>query len=75
MSTEAPPAPPATPPATPPANQPFYSDWLKPDGKLNNAALDRLPEDIRYLKDDVGRYGSVEDFMRGYAQHRMLNGK
>lgn len=90
MSTEAiaptPTAPPApvnppapTPPALPPtganSGQPFHADWMKSDGTLNPSAYERLPEDIRYMKDTLGKYKTAEELVRGMAYAQTFAGK
>lgn len=48
---------------------------MKADGTLNAAAYDRLPEDIRYLKDDLSKYKSAEELIRGIANKNTMAGK
>jgi hypothetical protein len=57
------------------AIQPFHSDWMKADGTLNPAAYERLPEDIRYMKDGLGKYKTAEELVRGMAYAQTLAGK
>lgn len=88
MSTET--APPVAAPATAAASTtsatsaPWYSDWVRTDGKINTAAYDRLPDDIRTLKNAEGgdlmktslsRHGDVDGFMRHVASLEGLVGK
>lgn len=55
--------------------QPFYTDWLKPDGSFNAASYDRLPEDVRYVKDTLSKYRNPEELVRGIAHLQTLGGK
>lgn len=57
------------------ANQPFHADWVKPDGTLNSAVYDRLPEDVRYMKDTLGKYKTAEELVRGVANIQTFAGK
>jgi hypothetical protein len=57
------------------AGQPFHADWMKADGTLNPAAYDRLPEDVRYMKDTLAKYKTAEELVRGMAYTQTLNGK
>lgn len=69
--------PPVTPPVTPPppSNQPFHADWVKPDGTLNHANYEKLPEDVRYMKDTLSKYKTVEEMVRGVANIQTFAGK
>lgn len=46
---------------------PFHTDWLKADGTFNKASYDRLPEDVRWMKETLGKYDTPEQFIRGTA--------
>ena len=78
MATDAPIAPPApppnpAPPAAPPA--PAFTTWDSPDGKLNPADYEKLPEDVRWIKDDLVKYGTRDELVRAYANKTALVGK
>lgn len=79
MAADAPPAPPpvGTPPAgTPPTNGSFYSDWIKSDGTLNAESYSRLPEDIRYFGENLSKYKTPDELIRGFANmSHMASGK
>jgi hypothetical protein len=75
MADAAPP-PEAPTAAPPPANtSPWYSDWTKPDGTLNHASLDRLPEDVRWVKEPFSKYKTADDLARGFANLTTAVGK
>jgi hypothetical protein len=61
--------------ATSSNGQPFHADWMKPDGSLNPSAYERLPEDIRYMKDTLGKYKTAEELVRGMAYAQTFAGK
>ncbi len=70
--------PPADPPANPPANngnQPFYADWIKPDGQLNPESYSRLPEDIKFFGETLARYKTPEELVRGFASTKHFAGQ
>lgn len=48
---------------------------MKSDGTLNSAAYDRLPEDIRFMKDTLGKYKTAEELVRGVAHLQTFGGK
>lgn len=64
-----------SPPVGNGAIQPFHSDWMKADGTLNSASYERLPEDVRYMKDTLGKYKTAEELVRGMAYAQTLAGK
>lgn len=70
-------APPAegTPLPPPAAGTPFHTDWLKADGTFNTASYDRLPEDVRWVKDTIGKYKTPEELARGFANLSTAVGK
>lgn len=73
------PPPSTTPPplsaTPPPSNQPFHADWVKANGELNHASFERLPEDIRYVKDTLTKYKTPEEMIRGIAHLQTMGGK
>jgi hypothetical protein len=64
-----------TPATTSAAVQPYYSDWLQSDGKLNPKALDRLPEHLAHLKPTLERQGTLDDVLNVFANQQILAGK
>lgn len=75
-----------TPPAaggaggTPPAGgavvpEPFFKDWISPDGKINRAAYDRLPENLKPYKETFSKYDTVDQLLSGFGHTTSLNGK
>lgn len=75
---DAPPPPPpegSPPPPPPSGGGSFHSDWLKSDGTLNPASYDRLPEDVRYMKDTLSKYKTAEELVRGMAYTQTFAGK
>ena len=57
------------------AVEPWYKDWLKADGSLNNSALDRLPDHLKPLKGTWERAKSIEDIGQSMLHSQFLNGK
>lgn len=77
MSTEAPAATSdvtAAPAATVTAAAPATT-WSNPDGTLNQSYFEKLPEDIRYLKDSFAKYKTETDFFRGIAHQQTMAGQ
>lgn len=46
-----------------------------PDGKLNLAAFDKAPDDLKPLKDQIGRYATLDEWLKGSAEREKLLGK
>lgn len=73
-----PPPPPATPPAAPPPSgvqEPWAKSWIKSDFTLDSAALERLPDHLKGIKEPMSRFKSFEDFVGSYANANMLASK
>lgn len=56
-------------------SEPFYKDWIKPDGSLNKDAYARLPDHVKHLSSTMERYPTVEAFLTGIANLQTLAGK
>lgn len=72
-----PPAHPAggTPPPVIDASTPFHTDWLKADGTFNADSYKRLPEDVRWVGETMGKYKTPEELARGFANLSTAVGK
>jgi hypothetical protein len=55
--------------------EPFFKDWIAPDGKINRGAYDRLPESLRPYKDTFAKYETVDQLLAGFGHTTSLNGK
>lgn len=55
--------------------EPFFKDWIAPDGKINRAAYDRLPENLKPYKDTFSKYETVDQLLGGFGHTTSLNGK
>lgn len=75
IESPAPPAPPPNPvpPVAPPATA--FTTWDSPDGKLNPAFYDKLPDDVKYIGDTLKKYQTREELVRGFANLSTLAGK
>jgi hypothetical protein len=86
MIAEAPPAAPIeAPPAIPPSSaqppptsgisEPWAKSWIKPDFSLDHAALERLPDHLKGMKDTLSNYGKFEDALTGWQNQQVMAGK
>lgn len=78
MSTEV--APPAGAPVVPPVAAPVsvapqFTTWDSADGKLNPAYYDKLPDDVKWVKDELSKYGTRDELVRAFANKTTLAGK
>lgn len=68
------PPPPPNPQPTPNPT-PTATTWDNPDGSLNKAYYEKLPDDIAWMKDTLSKYGTREELIRGFANNVTLNNK
>lgn len=54
---------------------PYYTGLFKQDGALDHSSFDRLPEDVRYLKDSFSKYKTADDLFRGIANQQTMAGQ
>lgn len=54
---------------------PFFVGLWDTTGKINKAAFDRLPENLKPYKDTFGKYETAEQFFHGVANLAQLAGK
>lgn len=55
--------------------EPFWKNWITPEGKLNKDAYTKLPEDLKGLSTDLSKYENIESLIRSYAHVNTLVGK
>lgn len=58
-----------------PNTTPFYADLYGPDGKLNHAAFDRLPDHLKPHVETFKKYQTVEALLGGMGNLANLAGK
>lgn len=77
MSTEAVPPISAPPPAipVPPTPPPTFTTWDKGDGTLDSGYYEKLPDDVKYMKDTLSKYKTRDELVRGFANATTLAGK
>lgn len=51
----------------PPPPKPFYEGLYGADGKIDKAALDRLPDHLKPHKDVLGKYDTIEALLSGFG--------
>ena len=56
-------------------SEPWFKDWVQSDGSLNSAALERLPDHLKPLKDTWGRIKSIDDLGVSTVNAQVLIGK
>lgn len=67
------PNPNPTPNPTPsPGPKPFYAGLYGEDGKIDKAALDRLPDHLKPYKDVFGKYETVDALLHGFGNAHMM---
>jgi hypothetical protein len=55
---------------------PWFSNWLKPDGSLDHAALDKAPDRIKAEAASLKVFGKFDDFVDQLShQRKLLSGK
>lgn len=77
------PAPAAAPAAAPSPNaapvsavaEPWFKDWIKADGSLDNKALDRLPDHAKGLKASWANLKTIDDLATTSVHQQFLVGK
>lgn len=73
-------APVTTPPpaATPVASAVlpnWESSWIKSDRTLDHAALERLPDNLKGMKDTLSKYPTLEAALNGWQNQQVMAGK
>ncbi len=63
-----------TPPPPPPA-APYYKGLYGDDGKIDKAALDRLPDHLKPHKDVLGKYETIDALLTGFGNAHALASK
>lgn len=58
--------------ATPP---PYYKGFYDDDGKIDKAALDRLPDHLKPHKDVLGKYETIDALLTGFGNAHALASK
>ncbi len=56
-------------------SEPWAKSWIKPDLSLDHAALDRLPDHLKGMKDTLSKYGKFEDALTGWQNQQVMAGK
>lgn len=54
---------------------PWTSDWVKPDGAINHAAFERLPDDLKPLAPSLANTKTAEDLLRKMVHLNSLAGR
>ena len=50
-------------------------EWLGADGAFNHAAFEKAPDELKGLKDSVGRYKTADEFLKGFSELQKLAAK
>lgn len=58
-----------------PAPDHWAKEFAGADGKLNHAVFDKAPDELKSLKDRLGRYQTVDDMLKGFRELESLAGK
>lgn len=64
-----------TPPAGAVVAKPWREGWIQPDGKINKAAYENLPEHLKPFKDQFARHDTDEALLLAFAHQSSLIGK
>lgn len=57
------------------ASGPWFSGWLKPDGKLDKAALDKLPDSLKGFKATLEQFSDLDGVISAFQHNKSLVGK
>lgn len=63
-----------TAPSSAPADY-WAKEWMKPDGSFDHKAFDKAPDELKPLAKDIGRYKSLDEFLKGFKSREELLGK
>lgn len=53
----------------------WAKEWAGADGKLNHAAWDKAPDELKGLKEQFSRYATLDEALKGVAEREKLLGK
>ena len=53
----------------------WSKDWLKSDGSFDHKAFEKAPDELKPLAKDIGRYKSLDEFLKGFQAREALLGK
>lgn len=54
------------------SDSPWFSQWIKPDGALNHAALDKAPDTFKESRKTLERYGKIDDVLHAFDNQRRI---